>query len=145
MERFSSVPTCSYFRTIDALVLVYKYSHLDQSSIFALKDWIQMMMASRQDDHRVVCALWGNVFEEVTVEPDESSLQVLAGISELYNIPSCLEHVFNVTLDKAKVIEAFETLLKCVCEKRTAGTLGRRVGSISLHEDLEEENNKCCS
>ena len=104
-----------------------------------------MMMASRQDDHRVVYALWGNVFEEVTVEPDESSLQVLAGISELYNIPSCLEHVFNVTLDKAKVIEAFETLLKCLCEKRTAGTLGRRVTSISLHEDLEEENNKCCS
>ena len=143
MERFSSVPTRNYFRTIDGLVLVYKYSHLDQSSIFALKDWIQMTMASRQDDHRVVFALWGNVYEEVT---DESSLQVLAGISELYNIPSCLQHVFNVTLDKAKIIEAFETLLKCLCEKRTAGTLGRRARGISLDEEhVNVENNKCCS
>ena len=146
-ERHDSL-TSNYYRSAHAVVLVYCLE--EESSLYALSEWVEEALEMSRQADRLVLALWGT---KADLPPAQRSVKAEAveALGKSYNIPSqlnCLVSIYDDSLTKAMtaLMEHLSTTLgpDSITEPDVQDITNKTITLQKSNCSNTEEEKKCC-
>lgn len=141
--------TANYYRNAHAVVCVYSVE--DESSLYALNEWVAEARAMNRHEDRMVLALWGSKCDLETKSHVTVKADVVEAFTSTYHIPPHLNRKVSVFGDSA--VTALNELVEHIDSHFTAavttdGSQQHRYFDTltpqQLVQETDTQQSRCC-